>query len=204
VIIVANNLEKNRKVFMAEVQLYICACCVIFHMYVCILLKTIISLSDKRYLDNVPHLVKLSDQPLLDSKLPNRAGSRSSSFSISTSDEESPSFKRNISPMFVKDGSIQHSLQHSFRASSHESLLGSTFTDSDSSFNSASSDESMSYNEPFSALDGSIDQHDSGTGRIGSIVVRSKKHRKCSKEQRKSLMQHIHMARCKKEKIGMN
>lgn len=143
-------------------------------------------------MDNVPHLLKLSNQALLDSKL------KKSPPSISSSHEEintSPSNIRNVSPIFVKDGLLQHSLHQSTRASSYDSLVGSTFTDTDSSFDSASSDESMSCDELCSTSGSST------TGRVGSITIRSKKRRKCSREQRKSLMQHMHVARCKKEKV---
>lgn len=155
-------------------------------------LKIIISLSDKHYLNNIPHLLKLSDQTLVDSKL------KRSPDSVSSSQEDinmSPSINKTTSPEFVTDGLLQHSLHQSARASSCDSLTESTFADTDSSFDSASSDESMSCDELLSTSGSST------TGRVGSIAIRSKKRRKDSREQRKSLMQHMHKARCNKEKL---
>ena len=150
-------------------------------------------------MDNVPHLLKLSNEALLDSKV------KSTSFSVSSSHEQinkSPSNnKSNASPVFVKDGLLQHSLHQSTRTSSYNDLVGYAFTDSDSSFDSASSDETMSCDEMSSTSGSSHSTSITTTGRVGSIVVRSKKRRKCSREQRKFLMQHMHMARCKKEKV---
>lgn len=165
-----------------------------------VILKIIISLSDKHYLDNLPHLLKLSNQALLDSEL------KKGSCSVSSSLEEintSPSIERNTSPLFAMDRGIQHSLHHSTRVPSYDSLVGSTFIDSDSSFDSASSDDSMSCDELYSTSASSIEKYGAAatTGKVGSIVIRSRKRRKCSREQRKSLMHHMHIARCKKEKV---
>ena len=157
--------------------------------YAYISLKIIISLSDKHYLNNVSHLFKLSNQALLDSKLKRNPPIAS----VSSSQEGISISPSNTSPAFVRDGLLQHSLHQSNRASSYDSLMESTFTDTDSSFDSPSSDESMSCDELLSTSGSPM------TGRVGSITVRSKKRRKDSREQRKSLMQHMHKARCRKQ-----
>ena len=201
-IIVANNLRKNGKKFIAEVHKLLHFLLI---SYVCrMFLKVIISLSDKHCMDNVPHLLKLTNEALLDSKLKSSLFIKSSHEKINTS----PSIKRNVSPVFVKDG-LLHSLHQSSRASSCDSLVGSLFTDSDSSYDSGSSNECMSCDELSPTSGSYADKHCNAmttTGRVRSISVRSEKRRRCSREQRKSLMQHMHIARCKKEKIhtGMN
>lgn len=140
-------------------------------------------------MNNTPHLLKLSNQALLDTKLKRNPPS------VSSSQEDISISPSNTSPAFVRDGLLQHSLHQSTRASSYDSLIESTFTDTDSSFDSPSSDESMSCDELLSTSGSST------TGRVGSITIRSKKRRKDSREQRKSLMQHMHKARCRKEKL---
>lgn len=163
--------------------------CVDHNYIICIHFKIIISLSDAHYLDGVPHLLRLSDQALLDDKLKRNS--------------PSPKVKRNTSPMFIKDGLIQHSLHQSTRPSTHDTSFGSAFSDTDTSFDSASSDESMSCDELFYESSGGS-AYTATAGTVGSIPVRSKKRRKCSKEQRKSLMHHMHIARRKTEKMHTN
>ena len=162
-------------------------------------------------MDNTPHIMKLSNQVSLDSIQPN---SRVPSGRGSFSSHELPNKKssggssngRYTAPVIPINSFISHDLFNARRAPHSYLSDDSLFTDSDSVTSASSGDETTDNDEayPTSSPDSSLNNF-TRPGKIGSISIRCKQklNRKGSREQRKSLMQQIHVARHKKEKMAM-
>jgi len=158
-------------------------------------------------MDNTPHIMKLSNQASLDSILPSsrvssRRGSSSSHEITNKKCSGGSSRGRYTAPI---DSFIPHDLHNAKRAPHSYLSDDSLFTDSDSCTSTSSGDGVTDGEDVYlnSSTDSSPNTY-SRLGKVGSISIhcRRKSRRKRSREQRKSLMQQMHVARCKKDKMG--
>ncbi|XP_065899021.1 uncharacterized protein [Dysidea avara] len=190
-IIVANEPGSSlRKIFIGEV---------------------IISLCDTMLVDNTPHIMKLSNQTSLDSilpssRVPSRRGSLSSHEQTNKKSSGGSSRGRYTAPVFSMDSFVPHDLHNAKRAPYSYMSDDNLFTDSDSFTSASSGDDEATDSEdvyPTSSADSS--PNNSRSGKIGSIAIhcKQKPRRRGSREQRKSLMHQMHVARHKKDKMGV-
>ena len=159
-------------------------------------------------MDNTPHIMKLSNQVSLDSiqpnsRIPSGRGSFSSHKLPDKKSSGGSSNERYTAPVIPIDSFIPHDLFNARRAPHSYLSDDSLFTDSDSVTSASSGDETTDNDEayPTSSPDSSPNKF-TRPGKIGSISIHCKQ-RKGSREQRKSLMQQIHVARHKKEKMSL-
>jgi len=145
-------------------------------------------------MDNVPHILKLSNQTLLDSMLPNRTLSSYDSVSalpLQDDDAKSNIQKDNAFPMH------ESSLHKSFTSYIPVSYMsdGNEFYDPGSV--TTSSDEESTVDDSYSSECSTAS--DASDGQIGIDFLRRKKlNRRCSREQRKILMHQLYQAQQRK------
>jgi len=134
------------------------------------------------------------------SRVSSRRGSISSHELTNKKDSGGSSRERYIAPV---DSFMPHDLHKSKRAPDSYLSDDSLFTDSDSCTSVSSGDEATD-GEGVNLNSSTDSSTFSRPGKVGSIPVHCKRkpRRKGSREQRKSLMQHMHVARHKKDKMG--
>lgn len=157
--------------------------------------------------DNTPHIMKLSNQASLDSMLPSsRVSSRRGSISSHELTNKKGSGGSSRAPVFSMDSFMPHDLHNAKRAPHSYLSDDSLLTDSDSCTSASSGDEATDGEDVYlnSSTDSSPNNTFSSPGKVGSILIHCKRkpRRKGSREQRKSLMQQMHVARYKKDKMG--
>jgi len=155
-------------------------------------------------MDDVPHILELSNQTSLDSILPNRT--LSSYGSVSASPLQDDGAKSNIQkdnavPIFPMYGSSPHSLHTGFSSYTPASYMSDGNVFSDSGGFTTSTDEESTQDDSYPSEYSSASDTSDGKNGIDSLR-RKRFNRRCSREKQKLLMHQMHQAQQRKECKG--